>query len=347
MRIGIIAPPWVPIPPPAYGGIEAVIDSLARGLLAAGHDVLLHASAESMCPVPRTADTLSAQSLLGAAGPAAELSHVVTGYEAMRDWAPDIVHDHTMIGPAYMHRPDIPVVTTNHGPFTRELAACYRIVSGAVPVIAISNHQAATADGVPIAAVIHHGLDTDTVDEGGGEGGYALFLGRMTPDKGVDAAARIARAAGIPLRIASRLSEPAEHEFYRSAVEPLLGGDVRYVGEVGGAEKSALLGGAACLLNPLAWPEPFGMVMIEALARGTPVVATPCGSVPELIEDGVTGFVRSTEAELARALPEVGSLDRATCRRVAVERFSTARMVADHVALYERFADGRHPLRVA
>jgi glycosyltransferase involved in cell wall biosynthesis len=347
MRVGMIAPPWVPVPPRAYGGIEAVVDTLARGLLGAGHEVLLHASAESTCPVRRTTSAAAATSILGAAGSIAELRHVVTGYEAMCDWGPDVVHDHTVFGPTFALRTGLPVVTTCHGPFVTETLDCYRAIAAEVPIVAISHHQASTAGPIPIAAVIHHGVDVDALPCGDGGGGYALFLGRMNPDKGVDAAARIARAAGLPLRIASRLDEPAEHAYFEAEVEPLLGGDIEYVGEVGGNDKCELICEASCLLNPLAWPEPFGMVMIEALGRGTPVVATPCGSVPELIDDGVTGFVRSTEAELAQALGAVDSLDRAACRAAAVERFSSARMVADHVRFYERVVADRHPSRAA
>jgi glycosyltransferase involved in cell wall biosynthesis len=187
-----------------------------------------------------------------------------------------------------------------------------------------------------VAAVIHHGVDVERFPVGDGSGGYALFLGRMSPDKAAHVAARVAREAGMPLRIAAKMREPAERAYFDAEVAPLLGGDVEYVGEVGGREKLELLADAACLLNPVAWPEPFGMVMIEALACGTPVVATPCGSVPEIVCDGITGFVRSSEAELIEALGQVGELDRAWCRRDAEARFSTQRMVADHVALYRQ-----------
>jgi glycosyltransferase involved in cell wall biosynthesis len=347
MRIALVAPRWVPIPPPAYGGIELVVDHLARGLQAAGHEVLLHAPSGSTCPVPMTACADEASQEVGPGASAAELHHVVAGYEEIANWGPDIVHDHTLAGPLYAGLLDVPVVTTNHGPFTGRLRDLFRTISTVAPVIAISHHQASTAPGVAIAAVIHHGIDVDRVAPGRGDGGYALFLGRMSPTKGVHLAARAAREAGVPLRIASRLTEPAEHAYFAEEVAPLLGGGVRYVGEVGGAAKAALLEGATCLLNPIDWPEPFGMVMIESLARGTPVVATPNGSVPELIEDGVTGFVRSSVTGLAEAIDAAPRLDRTHCRRVAAHRFSTRRMVADHVRAYEQVLAGRSPRRVA
>ncbi len=343
MRIVIVAPPWVPVPPPAYGGTEAVLDTLARGLAAAGHEVLLFATGDSACPVER-AWVFDEAVGVGVGGAAEELHHVIAAYEAAAD--ADIVHDHTLTGPVYAERfPWLPVVTTNHGPFTGVLGSLYRAVSSRVPVIAISHHHASTATGVELAGVVHHGVDLRRVPVGTGSGGYALFLGRMSPDKGVDTAVRVARRAGMPLRIAAKCAEPAELAYFHERVEPLLGGDIEFVGEVGGAEKLALLGGATCLLNPIAWPEPFGMVMIEALAAGTPVVATPCGSAPELVDDGVTGFVRADEAGLAAALGAVAGLDRSACRKAAEERFSAERMVADHLAVYEAARERRAAVR--
>jgi glycosyltransferase involved in cell wall biosynthesis len=149
----------------------------------------------------------------------------------------------------------------------------------------------------------------------------------------------------MPLRIAAKMSEASERLYFDRRVRPLLGGDIEYVGEVGGAEKLKLLGEATCLLNPIAWPEPFGMVMVEALACGTPVVATPMGSVPEIVDDGLTGFVRSDETSLAAAVLAGGDLDRAACRQSVVGRFSAERMVADHIAVYRSLAD-RDPLPV-
>ena len=338
MRIAIIAPPWVPVPPPAYGGTEAVLDSLARGLLAAGHDVMLFATGDSACAVPtkwvrpRAAGTIEMTSAI-------ELHQVVSAYDEAAAWGADIVHDHTLVGPLYAGRSGLPAVATNHGPFTVELAALYGAIADTVPVIALSHHHAATAGDIPIAAVIHHGVDVDAFPIGSGDGGYALCLGRMTPDKGIHVAARVARAAGVPLPIAAKMREPAEHAYFERRVAPLLGGDFEYVGEVAGREKMELLAGASCLLNPIAWPEPFGMVMIEALATGTPVVTTPCGSAPELVTSGLTGFVCRDEAALRRGLQRVDTIDRSSCRKAAADRFSTERFVRDHLTLYRAVLD--------
>jgi hypothetical protein len=182
VRIAIVAPPWVPVPPPAYGGTEAVLDNLARGLLEAGHDVLLFATGDSTCAAP-TAWALEGAAGTVDSGSATELYHVVHAYDVIREWGADIVHDHTLVGPVYGQRFEVPVVTNNHGPFDGELGALYRAIADTVPVIAISHHHAESAGGMPIAAVIHHGVDVDSFPLGTGDGGHALFLGRMSPDK--------------------------------------------------------------------------------------------------------------------------------------------------------------------
>jgi glycosyltransferase involved in cell wall biosynthesis len=343
MRILLVAPPWVPVPPPSYGGTEAVLDTLARGLRAAGHEVVLYATGDSTCDV-ETQWTYRHAVGTERIRPQTELRHVVDAYRCALDRGVDVVHDHTVTGPLYGLRLGAPVVTTNHGPFDDELRTYYGAIGDPVPVVAISRHHASTAAPAPIAAVIHHGIDVDRFPPGDGDGGYAAFVGRMAPDKGVHRAARIARAAGVPLCVAGKRREPAEHEYFEREVAPLLGDGVVYLGEVGVHEKLQLLAGASCLLNPIGWPEPFGMVMIEALACGTPVVATPEGSVPEIVTDGETGFVRAGDAELAEALEHVASLDRRRCRSEAARRFSADRLVGDHVRLYETIGEQPRPL---
>ena len=338
MRILIIAPPWVAVPPPAYGGTETVLDTLARGIERAGHDVLLFTTGDSTCEVPRASIWPEAIGV-GVGGAASEIRHVIHAYRSAAEV--DLVHDHTLVGPVYADRfAGLPVVTTNHGPFESELGDYYRAIGDRTPVIAISNHQASTALGVPIAAVIHHGVDYDRFPVGPGDGGYAMFLGRMCPEKGVTSAIHAARAAGVPLRIAAKMTEAAEQLYFERQVQPLLGSDVEYVGQVGGAEKLAMLGGAICLLNPIAWPEPFGMVMVESLACGTPVVVTPRGAAPEIVDDGVTGFVCDGAEALAKAVLASADLDRAQCRDAVESRFSATRMVAEHLNLYRAIIGG-------
>lgn len=339
MKVGIIAPPWLPVPPKRYGGTESVIDRVARGLVSAGHDVLLAAAAGSTCPVPMV-DGLRPPDPVRMGHAVVEVPYVLAAYDAMA--AVDVIHDHTTVGPLCARpRMGTPVVTTNHGPFDHELGPIYAEMSRRrVSVVAISAHQASTAVNVRIAAVIHHGIDVGAVPVGDGSGGYACFLGRMAPTKGVREAALAARQAGVPLRIAAKMREPLERQYFEDAVRPLLGGDIEYLGELGPAEKYDLLGAAIALVNPVQWPEPFGLVMIESLACGTPVVAMPCGSVPEIVTDGVTGLLRGDVPGLAEALADVSALDRRACRTAAESSFSTERMVADHLRLYAELLQG-------
>lgn len=339
MRVGLIAPPWAAIPPVGYGGTEAVIDQLARGLDTAGLEVVLYTVGESTCPVPRRHLIDTAEGMrIGACVP--ELRHVLAAYDAMTDV--DIIHDHTMAGPLMAAIPGftrIPVVTTNHGPFNDELNDLYRRLNNRVALIAISHDQTSLARGVNIAKVIHHGVDPAAFPAGEGDGGYVLFLGRMAAEKGAHRAIRIARAAGKRLLVAAKMREESERRFFEAEIEPLLGDDVDYVGEVHGTHKLDLLGGAEALLNPIRWHEPFGMVMIEALACGTPVVAYPEGAAPEIITSGLDGFLGTTDQELVNGLLSIQQIDREACRNTVQQRFSTARMTQNHIDLYQQILD--------
>ncbi len=342
MRIALIAPPWLTVPPAAYGGTEYVVEALALELQAAGHDVLLAAADDSTCPVPRLAG-------LAPSDPAAlgqslnELQHVLHAYAELGDV--DIIHDHTLIGPHLTARPAVPVVTTAHGRFTPAMLEVFGSLPQDVSAVAISRHQASTASGVRIARVIHHGIDPATVPFGAGSGGYCCFLGRMSPDKGVATAIEVAHRAGVPLRIAAKVHEQSEREYFDTVVRPLLGRSDEFLGELTRPQKAQLLGGAIATLNPIAWDEPFGLVMIEALAAGTPVIATPRGSVPEIVDDGVTGFIGATVPQLADALARVGELDRSACRSSVEERFSARRMAADYADLYGELIVGHRTSR--
>jgi glycosyltransferase involved in cell wall biosynthesis len=254
------------------------------------------------------------------------------------DWGADVVHDHTVLGPALGRGLGPVVVATNHNPFTPANRAWYGRLGGEVSVVALSEHHASTAAQVPIAAVIHHGVALDVFHPGPGDGGYAAFVGRMSPDKGVDRAIRVAREADLPLRIAAKIADADEHAYFSEVIAPLLGGSVDYVGELALADKVDLLQHATCLINPLRWDEPFGMVMAEALACGTPVVATPTGSVPELVQHGTTGWIATSTADLVTSVTRAPMLSRAACRAVASERFSPERVTASHVELYAQLA---------
>lgn len=349
LRIGLLAPPWVPIPPPRYGGTESMIDRLARGLLAAGHEVRLWTTGDATCPVPRGATfDVARRAMMGSS--AIELRHTLEGYEWFVDQQCDIVHDHTLVGP-FIAPATPPVITTNHGPFDNpELAAIYRHTPPTIPIIAISRNQASAAPrfGINISHVIHHGIDVEEIPEGDGRGDdrgpYLLFLGRIDPTKGVLQAIDVARTTGWRLLIAAKMTEPGEISFFEREVAPRCMDGIEYVGEVGVVEKYRLLGASTALLNPIQWPEPFGLVMIEALATGTPVIVTPHGAAPEIITDGLTGFLRTDRAALVDAVREIDRIDRTTCRTEVTRRFSTQRMVGRHVDAYRQLlAAQSHP----
>lgn len=345
MRILLIAPPWIPVPPPAYGGTEMVIDTLARGLQQAGHDVILFTTGDSDCAVSKRW-TLPRAAGVDAITSITEIRHVIAAYQMAIE--ADIVHDHTLVGPVYAARfPRLPVVTTNHNPFTAEMTEYYAAIADRVPLVAISHQQASTAGEIPIANVIHHGIDLDRYPFGEGKGGFALFLGRAHPDKGLDRAISIARQADIPLVIAAKVREPYERQWFDESIRPRLGHGIEYVGEVGFSQKIELLGQASCLLNPIRWHEPFGLVMIEALACGAPVIATPRGAVAEIVVDGVTGFIRDDDECLVAAVANAARLDRRRCRLQVESCFSSERMVQEHLAFYQSVIDGRWLPRAA
>ncbi len=336
MRIGLIAPPWVPVPPPSYGGTEEVVDQLARGLQAGGHEVILFTTGDATCPVPRKWVFAQAPHDMNFSMP--ECRHVQSAYDQLADC--DVIHDHTTVGPIWAKAAGtpIPIVVTVHNPFTEISEPVYRRLAMSASIVAISRSHRASAPRVPVRAVIPHGIDPAQYRPGTGAGGFALFLGRFAPEKGAAAAIRIARQAAIPLVIAAKMRTPEERDYFDSQIRPELGPDTTFVGEVSKGERDSLLRDAVALINPITWSEPFGLVMIEALAHGTPVVAYPNGAAPEIIEEGATGFLPSNEMDAALALAAAPSLDRARCR-VAVETyFSARRMVADYEHLYGQVA---------
>jgi len=269
-----------------------------------------------------------------------ELRHVIEGYEWFATEGCDIVHDHTLAGP-FVGSGTMPVIVTTHGPFDQpEPATIFRRLQTMVPIIAISHNQATDAMriGIRTTHVVHHGIDIDEVPPGNGlgdaEGRFLLFLGRMNPDKGISEAIEVARAAGWRLLIAARMSEPGQQEYFEREIAPRCTDGIEYIGEVGSVRKLELLGAAAALLNPIQWPEPFGLVMIEALAAGTPVISTHRGAAPEIVAHGRTGFLGDDQKAWAMAVRSIDRIDRSVCRADVARRFSTERMVTKHVAAY-------------
>jgi glycosyltransferase involved in cell wall biosynthesis len=296
--------------------------------------VTLFATGDSTCGVERR--WLFERAGIDRAGSAvAEIRHSAAAYDALAGC--DLIHDHTVAGPLLRRPPATPpVVATNHGPFDTDLSDVYRRAGTEMPVIAVSHDQAARAPAdVPVDAVIHHGIDLDRYPFDPTVGDYLVSFGPMGPEAGLDWAIDVARRAGLPLVIGAGPPAPADRGYLDEVIEPLLGRGVELVGEVDHARKVALLAGARALLNPVQRSEPFGLIMIEAMACGTPVVSTPFGAAPEVVSYGQTGYLARSAGGLAVAVGEAGSIDRRLCRQTVERRFSMDRMAHDHEVFYE------------
>lgn len=345
MHIAQVSPLYESVPPRGYGGTERVVSYLTEELVRQGHQVTLFASGDSVTRARLVPGCPSSLRL----NPNCidQLAHHLVMLETvfrMRDEF-DLIHFHV----DYLHFPwsrrsPVPQLTTLHGRLDiPDLQPVYAEFTE-MPVVSISHAQRAPLPDADWIGTVHHGLPRHLYTFRPRPAGYLAFVGRISPEKGADRAIRIARAAGLPLKIAAKV-DAADRDYFHSTVKPLLGGasDVEFIGEVGEREKNVLLGHALALLFPIDWPEPFGLVMIEAMACGTPVVAFPGGSVAEIMEDGVTGFVVQTVEEAVRAVARVPSLDRRRCREVFERRFTAERMAWDYVRLYERVV--RRPRR--
>jgi glycosyltransferase involved in cell wall biosynthesis len=343
LRVAIIAPCWFAVPPQGYGGIERVVALLADGLADRGHDVTLFASGGSHTrghlvsphpepPAPR----------IGQSNPALEhaLACIVRADEF------DVVNDHSGALAAALLGLALPTpgCHTVHGPLTGEDGRIYHQIATANPavrLISLSLSQRTPAADLPWLANCPNALDLDRYTPGESKGEYVLFLGRMASEKGPARAIRAARELGLEIKLAGKLQDPEEIAHFEAEVRPLLGSGVEYLGEVSLDDKVALLQQARATLFPISWPEPFGLVMIESMACGTPVVATRHGAVPEVIEDGVGAVIVDDEHDLVAGLERALALSPADARDVAVRRFSSARMVDDYVAAFARLLSDR------
>ena len=336
MKVAILSPVWFPVPPTGYGGIEWIVHLLTESLVEAGADVTLFASGDS-----ETGATLEA---VFERAPSEwightfwELRHAVSCFERAGEF--DVVHDHTgLLGLALGAHLDVPFVHTVHGPLDGDPGELYEHVCRLGPrarLISISMSQRDPRPDLPWLANCPNAIDLERYPFHPGHDEYLLFLGRMSPDKGAHRAIEVAREAGLPLRLAGKCREPLEQRYFDEYVQPALGESIEYLGEVTHQEKVALLQHARATLFPIDWAEPFGLVMIESIACGTPVLATRRGSVPEVIRDGVTGIVVDHHREMAAALARADALDPDDLRRDVEERFTPQRMVRDHIAAYE------------
>jgi glycosyltransferase involved in cell wall biosynthesis len=337
MRIAVLAPAWFPVPPTRYGGIEWVVAILADGLVDLGHDVTLFAAGDSQTKARLVTSYDEPPSMaIGLALP--DLHHALICYAMAEEF--DVINDHSgPLAAAVGGAVATPVGHTVHGPLTDDSANVYALlgaVSPQVGLISVSDSQREPLPNLPWLATCHNAIALEEYPCDPGNDGYLLFLGRMSPDKGAHHAVRLAQATGLPLKLAGKMHDVSEREHFESEVRPHLNDHIEYVGEVSHDEKVRLLQRAMATVFPIQWPEPFGLVMVESMACGTPVVATRYGAVPEVIEDGRSGFIVDSPEQMALAIERLDELDPAEVRKSAEERFSPERMVADYVAAYSR-----------
>ena len=337
MKIAQIAPLIESVPPRLYGGTERIVSYLTEALVGLGHDVTLFASGDSITNAELAPCCTRALRLDPSAGDT--IPHFMLMIDKVRERAQefDILHFHIDLFQFPLFRSlAARTLTTLHG--RQDLGDLKPFYSrfGEMPLVSISNDQRKPIPHANFVATIHHGIPVDLHRPSFEQGSYLAFLGRISPEKRPDRAIRIARAAGVPLKIAAKVDK-VDEDYFRNEILPLIDGpDVEFIGEINEREKTKFLGEAAALLFPVDWPEPFGLVMIEAMACGTPVLAFRCGSIPEVIEDGVTGKVVKCEEEAIAALPEILSYDRRAVRRRFEDRFTATRMAKDYVSTYRQ-----------
>lgn len=342
MRIAQVAPLAEAVPPKLYGGTERIVCFLSEALIDLGHEVTLFASGDSatrasLVPIVPHAFRLSRRPVDHAAACTVLLQKVADVAASF-----DVIHCHL----DWLHLPvfdrlTTPFLTTLHGrldfPIIREIVTLFPDA----PFVSISDDQRRPIPNANWVATIQHGLPADIVRPVFEPEGYLAFLGRISPEKGPEVAIRLARASGRPLRIAAKVPSSGQ-SYFRERIAPLLeGGDIQFLGEIGGARKAEFLGKASALLFPINWPEPFGLVLIEAMACGTPCIAFRAGAVPEIIEEGVTGFVVDTEEEALRAIGRIHEIDRVGVRRRFEQRFTATLMAQNYARVYETLVGHR------
>lgn len=346
MRIAQIAPLFEAVPPKLYGGTERVVSSLTEELVAMGHDVTLFASGDSITAAKLDAPWPRALRL------DPDIKDWVSTYAMMMEHVRqradefDVLHFHCDYWPnSLFSRQSVPFLTTLHGRLDiAEFQAVYSKFPH-VPLISISNNQRSPVPNLGWAATVLHGMPqylltpqkVETHD-------YFAFLGRISPEKGIERAIRIAQATGITLKVAAKVDKVDQEYFDREVAPLLLSGGVEFIGEINDAQKPAFLSGAKALLFAIDWPEPFGLVMIEAMACGCPVIAFRRGSVPEVMEDGVTGFIVENVEEAIVACGRLDQIDRRIVRARFDARFTARRMAEDYVVVYERLIARRHAI---
>lgn len=339
MRIAQVAPLEERVPPKLYGGTERVVSGLTEELVRKGHQVTLFASGDSLTRARLIPCCPKALRLDPQCRGRSSIFHHVYMLERVLQLANqfDVIHFHL----DHFHFPmarrlTTPCVTTFHNRLDRQDMNRFALEFFDLPVVAISDSHRRQRPLLNWAGVVHNGLPGEGMSLGDGKGGYLAVLGRMSPEKGVDTAIEVAIKAGIDVKIAAKVGAEDE-EYHDRVLKPLLNHPrVEFLGEIGEGEKNGFLGKAMAMLFPIVWPEPFGLVMIESLACGTPVVAFGCGSVPEILEHGATGYVVDSKEEMVRAVKRIqaGEIDRKRCRAAFEHRFSASRMADDYLRIY-------------
>jgi glycosyltransferase involved in cell wall biosynthesis len=343
MRIAQIAPLQLTVPPQNYGGTERCIYNITEALVEAGHDVTLFATAGSQTSahlVPMRSEPIRFSTKVDSV--ALYMAMLRQVYQRADEF--DVIHSHLdYLTLPYAAASKTPTAITLHGRLdAMETAGMFRAFREC-NYVAISNSQRLQIPELNWVATIHHAVDLRPITFAETPGSYLVFVGRITPEKGPDRAIKIARKVGIPLKIAAKV-DPSERKYYEEVIKPMLGENdplIEFLGPVNERRKQELMQNALALLLPINWPEPFGMVFIEALACGTPVLTCPHGSVPELLQDGVTGYIRETDDELVEAARAVAAIDRASCREHVRQRFDIREMALKYVDVYAKIQQRR------
>lgn len=335
--IAFAMPPWFDVPPPAYGGIESMVGDLIGALIERGHTIFMVGVGTNgtAAEFRRTFDLPQAERL-GQALPEVVNAALANGY--INELDIDVVHDHSLAGPLTARGRRVPTVMTAHGPCAGDMVTYYRALStnNDANLVAISDSQRQLAPDVHWVGTVYNALRASDYPFRRDKDDFVLFMGRMSPDKGAHLAIDAARSAGRRIVLAGKIKEEIEHTYFEAEVRPRLGGDAEFIGEANMTAKKELYASAHCLVFPIRWDEPFGLVMIEAMACGTPVIALNRGSVPEVVADGVTGFVRTEPEELPTVINAAGTLDPLACRHHVEEHFDVSTMAAGYERVYAR-----------
>jgi glycosyltransferase involved in cell wall biosynthesis len=335
MRIAQIAPPWFAVPPERYGGIEWVVALLADGLADRGHDTTLYASGGSKTRAKLISVFEEPPGARFIGNPWHDAINAVTAYRNASSF--DVIHDHSgLIGPAIGSQQSVPVVHTLHGPFTPEAKQYYTLLSGDIWYVAISEAQRAFCPDLSYAGTVHNGIDVNLYPFREEKEDFLLFLGRINREKGPELAVQVAHRTGRKLVMAIKKAEAFEEEYWDEKVAPLLDGSEEVLGEITIDEKADLLARASAVLFPIQWPEPFGLVMTEAMASGTPVISFAYGAAPEVIVDGETGFLVNSLDEMCERVERTKEIKAQACRAHVEKYFSADAMVEGYVRCFEK-----------